>query len=154
MGDIFFFVKMIVMAAFFILVMQIRIGQQTIEERSMVWLKESSMVVPLQEVADGGVVALSKVWDHVVNNTGDLFNSENIPGKRTLGIKLERSKAYVREQLDRANAKLEEMKDDTIDDVGDSLKETTSKESRRASVDEEFEAVKKRVTPDDAVITE
>ena len=152
MGDIFFFIKMIVMSAFFILVMQIRIGQETLEERSMVWLKESSLVVPLQEVADGGVVALSKLWDHVVNNTGDLFNGENLPGKRTLGIKLERSKAYVKDQLDKANAKIAEIKDEAIDDVSKEIKDSSSD-----FVEEEFNAIKKRVThseDDDAVITE
>ncbi|MCB0413830.1 MAG: hypothetical protein KDD50_05825 [Bdellovibrionales bacterium] len=115
MGDLLFFLKMIVMTFFFVLFLQIRIGQFTVEERAITWAHNSELMQPLQEVAQGAVVAIKRGWSEVVGSFGDnvsgVFNRENIPGHRQLIPKLERSKKYLNEQLDKAEAKIDELQE-------------------------------------------
>lgn len=120
MGDIFFFIKMVVMTFFFVLLLQIRIGQFTLEERSLQWVKKSELIAPMEEVAQGGVVIIKRIWSEVIgrmgNNVSEAFNRENLPGHRKLIPKIERSKRYLNEQLEKAENKIEDMKNQVVKD--------------------------------------
>lgn len=109
MGDLLFIIKCVALTFVFVLLMQIKIGPLTLEERAIQWTRESAIVAPIREAADGGVVAIRQAWQTVSQSVSSKFNSslksENWPGQRTIGIQLERSKAVVEEQARKAQSK-------------------------------------------------
>lgn len=105
-GDLLFFIKMIVLSLFFVLFLQIKIGDNTLEEKIKINATNSAMIAPLQEVAQGGVKAIELAWKRLAGLVGHKFNSafsnENAPGNRTLNINIGRSKKFISEQLESA----------------------------------------------------
>lgn len=112
MGDILFFIKMIVFTVVFILMMQIKIGPTTVEQKALHWIHTTSIMKPVHEVAQGGVIALKSLWNDVVSsidsNVKKTFNSDNVPGKRSLGIELKRSQAYLKQAAEKAKEVVKE----------------------------------------------
>jgi len=115
MGDIFFFIKMLIFSFILILVLQVKIGEKTLEEKSMDYISQSSVLPVMQGVADGGVKVIGKVWNNTMKIFGGkitgIFNTDNIPGKRTLGIKMERSKKYLAEKVKEAENKIKQTEE-------------------------------------------
>jgi hypothetical protein len=57
MSELFFVVKTFIFSVIVVFLMQIKIGQSTIEQRSMKWIQQSDVVESLQAVAEGAVLA-------------------------------------------------------------------------------------------------
>jgi hypothetical protein len=55
MGEFFFVLKTMVFTIALILCLQIKIGQTTIEQRSLTWMRQSIAIDALRGVADGAV---------------------------------------------------------------------------------------------------
>lgn len=58
MSEIFFVIKTLVVTVLIVAVLQIKIGPQTIEQRSLSWMKNSNAIEALRGVADGAVAAI------------------------------------------------------------------------------------------------
>lgn len=118
MGDIFFFLKMIVFTVVFILMMQIKIGPTTLEQKALNWIHTTSIMEPVHDVAQGGVIALKSLWSDVIgsidSNVKKTFNSDNVPGNRSLGIELKRSQAYLKQAAEKAKEKAKEVVKDEV----------------------------------------
>lgn len=57
MFDFFFFVKSILVAILLVALLQIKVGDSTLETRTTNFIQASGVIMPLQSVADGGVKA-------------------------------------------------------------------------------------------------
>ena len=119
MGDILFFLKMIVFTVIFILMMQIKLGPTTLEQKTLHWIHHSSVLKPAQDVAQGAVLALKSFWNetlsHIDTRVKKTFNSDQAPGNRSLGIELKRSKAYLKEVAEKAKHAIKDKKDQIMD---------------------------------------
>lgn len=113
MGEIFLIVKASVLTLVIVMVLQIRIGNNTIEERIHAWAKGSTVVEDLQKVAKGAVVVGKKAFYQATasledTKVGDAIRDvKEIPGERHKALIIERSKGFVEEQkrrLDEAAA--------------------------------------------------
>ena len=130
MGDIFFFIKMIVLSGFFILFLQVRIGQNTVEEHAMLWSASAPVLEPVKEVAKGGVIAIKRSWGVALKQLGGkvsgFFSKDHLPGNRTLGVNLERSERFLKEKAETAKASAKryiEETEQTLIERGDDLSE-------------------------------
>lgn len=65
MMDFLFFVKTFVLTIAIVLVMQIQVGQQTIETHAMGWVQNSAVTAPLNGVARGAAKAFRDVTTYV-----------------------------------------------------------------------------------------
>jgi hypothetical protein len=121
MGDLFFLVKVTVVTLFVVLLMQVKIGESTLEERSRAWVATSPMVGVLQEVADGAVLLLAEGYQKVSQTMTDRFsgkvNKEDQPGYRTLKLQVERSRAVLERQVEKAKAHLTDMDSQTASEA-------------------------------------
>ncbi|MEK7356399.1 MAG: hypothetical protein AAB250_08115 [Bdellovibrionota bacterium] len=97
MGDVIFVIKTLVITVALVVMMQIKIGPNTIEQHSLAWIHHSAAVEELQEVAAGAVKAGRKGVTYV---------------KGLIGMK--QSEAYYR-QLER-NA--QEARDLAVEKIG------------------------------------
>ena len=105
MSEIFFILKSFFLTLVVIIIMQVKVGENTIEEKTLQWIESSPMVSPLQEVASGGVKVVQQAWKAVFGSLNSKFFSavkdKNLPGKRDLNFVLERSQEYLRDQGDK-----------------------------------------------------
>ena len=109
MFQIISLIKSIAVTILIVLLLQIKIGNDTIEDQAVFWFHSSSLVQPMQTVVDGGVKLIRNTLNGVVN----LFHfkvfqkvSERA-GNRDLNFKIERSREYIREQAERVARKLD-----------------------------------------------
>ncbi|MDZ4662815.1 MAG: hypothetical protein SGJ18_14475 [Pseudomonadota bacterium] len=120
MGEIFFTIKMGFLTFVIVMLMQIQMGTQTIEQHSLNWIRTSSMVDQLQEVADGGIIAMRKMFSFVTKNmNADFFKNfdkENQAGFRHLRAGLARSGAFIEEKAMNAKKKVTEKIGKKIDE--------------------------------------
>ncbi len=63
MSDLFFTAKMMAITVVLVLVMQIKIGDHTLEEKSLAWIHQSSAVENLRTVASGATQAISQGYN-------------------------------------------------------------------------------------------
>ena len=92
MGDIFFIIRMAVYTVVLVIVMQVKIGPTTIEEKVIDFTHNSSFSETIQKVAEGAVRIIGIGYNKTVQNVESAFSKnhlkENIPGQRlkeTLG---------------------------------------------------------------------
>jgi hypothetical protein len=108
MGELMFFVKSLVITFVIVLVLQIKIGESTVEKKISSTIRSSSVGEYLTEVAQGGVNVASKFYKKLVGSidTGvsKNFNFDNVPGKRELVGGFERSQKYIAEKRAKAEA--------------------------------------------------
>lgn len=125
-GDLLFFLKVIFITALVVVLMQIRIGKNTLEERATLWAQDSIVMEPLNQVAAGGVIFIRETWKKLTSGINTKFtkslNRDQIPGSRTLGIKLERSKQFLKENAQKAAEQAEQWRaelegDDSVDQL-------------------------------------
>lgn len=101
--------KSLALTVFIVLLLQIKVGDSTVEEKAVFWFRSSPMVEPMQKVVDGGVKVLKTTFGKV---TG-LFDwklreqIQDKPGNRDLKFRLERSRQYIREQAEHVARKME-----------------------------------------------
>ncbi|MEZ4873476.1 MAG: hypothetical protein R2827_14800 [Bdellovibrionales bacterium] len=112
-GDFLFFLKTLIMTFIVILVLQIKVGELTLEQKAAHWARQSSLVEPIQEVAHGGLLIVRDGWRKLYGllsgEAQEIFKSEEAPGNRSLGITLERSKEYFKEKASKAKAAAKEQ---------------------------------------------
>lgn len=113
MGEFMFVVKTFIFTLILVVIMQIKIGGFTIEEHSLDWLHESSVVRELQEVAQGAIRASKTGYNAVSSLFSDASN-----GAREVSsdgwLKIRRSEAYhkqrEKELREEAKARKEERR--------------------------------------------
>ena len=121
MSDIFFFIKIIILTSIFTILMQIKIGETTLEQKTEVMIKESYFGQTMVEVAQGAIHALRDVYKSLLDNVDSKVTKEldqkNIPGHRSFGVELKRSKEFLSEQLKRGKEVAEEKAKAAIKEV-------------------------------------
>ena len=100
MADFFFVLKMFIFSIALILVMQVKIGPMSLEERSYIILQSSMVTHQLQKVADGGVKAYRKVEgvvsDFYVRNFGNREARKNAAAHvKSLKLEMRRKAAHA-----------------------------------------------------------
>ncbi len=108
MADVLFVLKSFLVTFILIVLMQIQVGENTIESHAQAWLRESSIVHTLRGVAHGGVKLLSEGYQSVIATLdaklGNSFNREQMAGMRGFNLRMERTDSARREAADRAKA--------------------------------------------------
>ena len=103
------FLQTLIFTLFVIVVLQIKIGDSTLEQKTIRWYRTSEIAAPLQGVAEGG----ARLVRDLVNTAADSLNLKvfddikNRPGTRDLGLRIERSKEFVEDKARRAAQKLQ-----------------------------------------------
>ena len=86
MGDIFFVIRMAVYTVILVIVMQVKIGPTTLEEKVIQFTHNSSFSENIQNIAEGAVKILGIAYNKTVQNVDTAFSKnhikENIPGRR------------------------------------------------------------------------
>lgn len=65
MMDLYFFIKTLVLTFVFVLFLQIKIGNFTIEQRTQTLIQTSGIVMPFQEAAEGGTQMIQDFFSHL-----------------------------------------------------------------------------------------
>lgn len=102
MTELLFAVKMAVISFVIVVLMQIRVGEETLERHAYGWIQTAAPVLFLREIAEGGLMAAHDGWARLTTNIKskywEKFDSDKLPGRRHLDMGLERSKVYLNEQ--------------------------------------------------------
>lgn len=104
------FIRTLAMTLVVVVLLQIKIGEFTLEQRAVDWYRTSSLTQPVQDVANGGAKLVRDILNKVANGLKiDLFDKvADRPGRRDLGIRLERSQQYIQEKTRAAARKIQE----------------------------------------------
>jgi hypothetical protein len=74
MSDFLFFIKLFFLTVAVVLVMQIQIGNRSLESHAIGWVQTSSVTMPLNAAAEGGAKIINDFIQHVhsaiAKNTG------------------------------------------------------------------------------------
>jgi hypothetical protein len=99
------------------IVMQVKIGPATIEQRSLEWLQGSSLVAGVREISSGAVKASAQAFrwasgsiDAGVNRA---FHNEAQPGRRALGLTFDRSPAFKKAEGEKSRVAEDEAEGDS-----------------------------------------
>lgn len=118
LGMISFFKSLAITFAI-IFLMQIRLGESTLEEKAMFWVHDSFVTSPIQEAAEGAALLVRDTWKMLTKNINTKFKksveAENQPGFRDIRLKLERSQAFVEEQARKAAAELQRESENSVE---------------------------------------
>ncbi|MCJ8277124.1 MAG: hypothetical protein HRT44_03240 [Bdellovibrionales bacterium] len=127
MGDLFFIMRMSIYTLIIVLIMQIKIGPKTVEERVIQFTHKSQFAGVIQEVAEGAVAFLGVQYNNVAGKVSTEFfkthGQEQAPGKR-LQSKLQSLKNSLRSRLNDEKINMQQRIDDaetTIEDVSDEI---------------------------------
>jgi uncharacterized membrane protein len=63
MSEFFFVIKTLIFSIALILLLQIKIGKSTLEERSLSWMRQSIAIEALRGVADSAVTVAGEAFD-------------------------------------------------------------------------------------------
>jgi hypothetical protein len=122
MSDIIFALKMLGITIALVFLMQIRVGNSTVEQHSLAFIRSSSAVETLNGVAQGAIKAMvqgtrwvSSVFD---TNVGKVFKSGAEPGSRLDMFRFKRSETVERQQHEKAavRAAAEEAANNALDE--------------------------------------
>ena len=109
MFDLISFAKQVAFTFLFILLLQIKVGENTLEMHAMNWVHTSPIIEPLQDVSEGAIKALRSAWRAVGGQFNDKvlskFDDKKAPGSRSpFKGQFSRSKDYL-------NKRAEELRD-------------------------------------------
>src|SRR5688572_28231859 len=119
MKEFWLVVCALLMTVLAVFLLQIKIGDQTVEQRSEAWIHNSAFVGALQEVADGAVVLYYRGADKVIGYMSEKFgfpyqgDDPKQPGKRQLNMQIERSKQYIQDKAGKARELIKESVEET-----------------------------------------
>ena len=65
-----------------VVLLQIKVGQGTIEEHTTRWLHSSPLIIPLYDVANGGSAFLQDIWVKISGNVSRQVNEAPLTGAR------------------------------------------------------------------------
>jgi hypothetical protein len=106
MRDLIFLLKIMGLTFVVVIILQIKVGEDTLEDRAMRFVAQSSLMAPVQDVADGLVVFLRQNFRDLTSkfkdNIAKPFKKEEAPGNRSLGVQLQRSQAVLQKQAEEA----------------------------------------------------
>ncbi len=101
MGDLIFVLKCLIVTVAIVVLLQIRIGQRTVEGHAMTWIHHSPISHHLQDVAEGAV----KVGTEAKRGVASLIGSDQPPEPDAASaqasrewFKIKRSAAYHRQK--------------------------------------------------------
>lgn len=101
MSHIGFVLKIFVLTVVIVLLMQIKVGEQTVENHAHSFLKTSSILAPLNEIAQGGAALFRSTYQGAIKTFDSIvtkkFRSDSSPGKRGL-VDVKRSQKYEKDQ--------------------------------------------------------
>ena len=103
MGDLFFFIKMVLFTFALMMLMQAKIGTRTVEENVLQWTQRSEIAQEVKKVAEGAIAITSKAYARIKDQAA---GSENQKKLRTLPKKaveqleqsVEKSKTFIKEK--------------------------------------------------------
>jgi hypothetical protein len=100
MGDLIFIIKMMVFTVIITLIMQIKVGPTTLENKAIDFTHKSQLALNLQKVAEGAIQFLADQTSKVTSNINIPFFAKKVakekPGQR-LKSKIEEIKASLKE---------------------------------------------------------
>lgn len=101
-------VKSLAVTLVIVLLLQVKIGHDTLEDRAVFWFRSSPLVQPMQKVVDGGVKVVRTAFGKVTGLFDwDLKDQlKQKPGNRDLNFQLERSREYLKEKAEKVAQKL------------------------------------------------
>ncbi|MCB9025633.1 MAG: hypothetical protein H6625_04905 [Bdellovibrionaceae bacterium] len=112
MSEIFFILKSFILTILIVIFMQVKVGETTIEEKTLLWIESSTIISPIQKIVDGGVKVVKETWKTAFGNLNSkFFNSvkpKNLPGKRDLNLVIERSEEYLRDRAKKTSKAIQE----------------------------------------------
>lgn len=119
MGPFSFVIRTAIITTLLVLLMQIKWGNETIEDYAMMAITSSAVVAPLNKTAQGAVALLRNAWSKANQSFDTHFSKalqeENRPGSRHLSFSVERSEKAVKEKVvaaeEAAKGAYEEAKD-------------------------------------------
>ncbi len=74
MSDLFFFIKTLVLTLALVTLMQIEVGQRSIESHALAWVHTSPMVAPLNSAAKGAAKLIRESYDSLQKNFKNPFH--------------------------------------------------------------------------------
>lgn len=114
MSDFVFALKMLAFAVVIVVLMQIRVGGESIESRAESFIRTAGPVLVLRDVAEGALLVIHDGWASLMSNINskysNKFDKENLPGERSLSLSLQRSQAYLEEEKQKREAYEEKVK--------------------------------------------
>lgn len=103
-----FFIKSLLFTFLLVILLQIRVGDFTLEERATLWAQKSVLIQPLELVAQGATKVVRDSWRRVTGNINTRFwqsvSNHNQPGARRLVPELKRSQEYIEEKVRKLQA--------------------------------------------------
>jgi hypothetical protein len=125
MGDMLFVIRMLVLTVIVVIVMQVKIGDTTIEAQVQSWLSRSPAVETLREVAHSAVKVVSVGYKMAISlidaKLSASFNREQMAGSRSIDLGLRRSESYEREKAEKErNAQSENAEEANVEGAPDS----------------------------------
>ncbi len=73
MSDIFFFLKTLILTVAVVLVMQVQVGERTIENHALGWVQSSPIAAELNAVAKGAAKLIKETADSIQKKFKDPF---------------------------------------------------------------------------------
>ena len=117
MADILFVLKSFLVTFILVVVMQIQVGNNTIESHLQGWIRGSVVVQSLRDIAHGAVKVISQGYQSTVSTLdtklGRGFNREQMAGTRGFGWPKERSESYRKEETKRAEQERARQEDES-----------------------------------------
>ena len=109
MGEIFFVIKTFVITLVVVLLLQIKIGPQTIDEKIHASIQASQLAAPLEETVKGGVLMLEHGYRKLISlfnhSLKEKINQENAPGNRFNMPEIKRYSKEVSEKVEQETKK-------------------------------------------------
>ena len=118
MSDIFFILKSFFLTGLVVTLLQVKVGDWTVENHALVWIKISPITRSLQKVASGGVMVMSDLWLSVTGKV-EFFNK----------VKFKSSSIKNRLQIQRSEAGRSESEGNINTRGSDSLQDSTGKQN-------------------------
>ncbi len=113
MSEIFFFIRILCVTMVVVLLMQVRWGDQTIEDHTMVFLTTSNFVAPIDETAQAAGIFIRNTWTRVTKSLNTRFShslrGDNQPGLRLSGMSFNRSDTVEKKRETELSAREEQL---------------------------------------------
>lgn len=115
MLDIMFFVKTALLTAVIVAFLQIKVGGNTLETEAHQFIQTSSLIQPLHEVAESGVVLIRKGIRWSSEQINSRWHHNKSPMKKDSGF-WQRSESYEREVAKKKEAAAEQDQTSSTED--------------------------------------
>lgn len=101
-GDAWFFLKAVIITFILLSVLQVKVGEETLEEKALTFVHSSSYAKPIQEVSQGAVTFITQIWRKATHSLSSKymknFSDKEAAGRRALRFQVERSEKFLKEK--------------------------------------------------------